>query len=63
MKIPGQALCEAILALLNETAREAFGTALRARATRLFAIDVIAKEYRRIYEQTLRSAPADVVSS
>ena len=59
-----KALCEAILALLNDTpARDAYGAALYARARRLFAIDVIAKEYRHIYEQTLGSAPAAVVSS
>ena len=59
-----QALCEAILALLNDAlARDAYGAALYMRARRFFAIDLIAKEYRRIYEQTLRSAPAAVVSS
>ncbi len=59
-----KALCEAVLALLNDApAREAYGAALYARARRFFAIDLIAKEYRRIYEQTLRSTPADVVSS
>ena len=52
-----KALCEAILALLNDTsARDAYGAALYARAKRFFAIDVIAKEYRGIYEQTLRSS-------
>jgi glycosyltransferase involved in cell wall biosynthesis len=55
-----KALCEAMLAILNDTpARVAHGAALHARARRFFAIGMIAKEYRRIYEETLYPGPAE----
>ena len=49
-----EALCEAIRGLVSDpSGREAYGAALHARARRLFDIQVIARQYRQLYEQTL----------
>ena len=54
------ALCEAILAMMVDTpARNAYGAALYLRARRTFDIGLVAQQYRRIYEQTLRTATAE----
>ena len=54
------ALCEAILAMMVDTpARNAYGAALYLRARRNFDIGLVAQQYRRIYEQTLRTATAE----
>lgn len=53
-------LCEAIRALVcDPSAREEYGAALHARAKRLFDIQVVAREYKRLYERTLKSASVD----